>query len=359
MPWSGTPGMAAPGKPWTVPDADLLHSWTLSASASKSSSGRVTQSKSAASEQNSTPSQNRLLLQIASLRMCVTFFCASSQASTVQILPSSSAGAADALQPPVWSQTSSPSQNTPLAHSPWFGVLRMTSLTSSQLSSVQKTPSSTITGVPALQPPGTAGSQISSPSQNWLFEHSPLSGVLTTASATSSQVSTVQSTPSPSDGGMATQPDAGSALALVGSQLSIPVQNWPSSQALSSGVCEIVAVASSQASSVQLLPSSKPAGFAGTGMVQPTDGWQISTPLQKVESLQITSLGMLSTLSVASLHESAVHGMPSSNAIGMPGMQPDASPPDFTHCSAPSQYSPLSQTVWSWMFSTVFVTSLH
>jgi len=103
-----------------------------------------------------------------------------------------------------------------------FGAFTTTSAASSQESSVQATPSSITGGVPAWQ--SSTGSQTSAPSQKSPLSQRAAFGAFTTASATSSQESSVQATPSSTEGGVPGWQPA------TGSQVSTPLQKRPSSQ---------------------------------------------------------------------------------------------------------------------------------
>ena len=97
------------------------------------------------------------------------------------------------------SQVSAPSQNWLLSQNPLSGVCTTTSLVSSQVSAVQSTASVVLGGVPAWQ--SLTASQLSTPSQKRVLSQAALSGVWTTLSAASSQVSTVHPTLSVRVGG--------------------------------------------------------------------------------------------------------------------------------------------------------------
>ena len=113
-------------------------------------------------------------------------------------------------------------QNKPSSQRLAFALFTTTSPTSSQLSSVHTTPSSTETDVPASQPRAT--SQLSDPLQNKPSSQRLAFALFTTSSPTSSQLSSVHATPSSTETGVpASQPRATS-------QLSDPLQNKPSSQ---------------------------------------------------------------------------------------------------------------------------------
>ncbi len=83
----------------------------------------------------------------------------------MQPTPSSALGSALSWQSMVAWQVSTPVQNRLSSQLESLTVLTMTSLTSSQLSSVQPTPSSALGSALSWQP--EAGSQVSTPVQNW------------------------------------------------------------------------------------------------------------------------------------------------------------------------------------------------
>src|SRR5262245_24302363 len=68
---------------------------------------------------------------------------------------------------------------------------------------------------------------------------------------------------------------------LPATQVSAPSQTSPSSQASGCGVCTHPALASSQASAVQAIPSSQSGGAPG---LQPAVGTHVSTPSQNSPS---------------------------------------------------------------------------
>src|SRR5712691_11873134 len=105
----------------------------------------------------------------------------------------------------------------------------------------------------------------------------------------------------------------------VGSQVSTPLQNCPSSHAALLGVWSQESVCSLQESRVQAMPSSQLGGVAGT---QAVHGSQVSTPLQYSPSSHAELLGVWSQESVCSLQESRVQAMPSSQLGGVPGTHP-------------------------------------
>src|SRR5690606_24752864 len=98
------------------------------------------------------------------------------------------------MQPLSVLHVSSPSQNRPLSHTAWSGVWLQPCIPSSHASIVQAIPSSHCTGAPATQP--LTGSHSSAPSQKVPLSHTASFGAWTQASLTSSQLSTVQATPS-------------------------------------------------------------------------------------------------------------------------------------------------------------------
>ena len=104
-----------------------------------------------------------------------------------------------------------------------------------------------------------------------------------TVSVASSQVSTVQSTPSSVAGATPAWQSA------AASQLSEPLQNRPSSQAASEATAVHSALASSHASVVQSMPSSHSIAVPAA---QPVAVSQVSMPLQNMPSSQAESVGV-------------------------------------------------------------------
>ena len=150
-----------------------------------------------------------------------------------------------------------------------FGALSQLSVASLQVSSVQSTPSSQTTGVPAWQ--SSVASQVSTPLQYAPSSHSVLFGVLSQLSVDSLHVSSVQPTPSlQSTGVPATQ-------SLTALQTSTPLQYAPSSQLALFGVLSQLSVASLQLSTVQLTPSLQSTDVPAW---QSLTASQVSAPLQ-------------------------------------------------------------------------------
>src|SRR5690606_157408 len=124
---------------------------------------------------------------------------------------------------------------------------------SSQLSTVQSTPSSHSTGTPGWQ--SSTASQVSTPSQKAPLSHALSSASLEQLSESSSQKSTVHETPSSQTGAVAvTQP--------VAPHVSTPSQKTPLSHRASSGVVPQVFVVRSHRSMVQSTPSSQSASLS-------------------------------------------------------------------------------------------------
>jgi hypothetical protein len=105
---------------------------------------------------------------------------ASSQASSVQATPSSATGAVPAWQSRVALQVSAPSQNRPLSQLASLVAWTMMSDASSQASSVQPMPSLTAGAMPGWQ--SRAASQVSTPSQKRPSSQCASLGVWTRAS---------------------------------------------------------------------------------------------------------------------------------------------------------------------------------
>jgi hypothetical protein len=101
-------------------------------------------------------------------------------------------------------------------------------------------------------------------------------GAWVQAPATGLQPSVVQASPSSQEGGApARQP--------VALQVSAPLQKSPSSQAAATGAWAQAPVPGLQVSLVQETPSSQEGGAPGW---QPSEGSQVSAPLQKLPSSQ-------------------------------------------------------------------------
>jgi hypothetical protein len=127
--------------------------------------------------------------------------------------------------------------------------------------------------------------------------HKALLGLCVTTSIVSSQASTVHARPSFVSGGVPCwQPS-------VALHASTPLQNAPSLQALSLGVWSQLSVASLHASVVQPTLSLQ---IGGAPARQPFVVSQVSAPLQNCPSLQALLFGVWSQVSVASLHASVV-----------------------------------------------------
>src|SRR5512134_1502864 len=130
-----------------------------------------------------------------------------SQLSTVQATLSSTTSGIPAWQPRAGSHVSAPLQTSLSLHRLAVGTWD-TPLIGSQLSTVQAIPSSVRSGVPAWQP--RTGSQVSAPLQTSLSLHRLAVGAWVTP-LTGSQLSTVQATPSSTTSGIpAWQPRTGS-----------------------------------------------------------------------------------------------------------------------------------------------------
>src|SRR3989338_5877904 len=136
-----------------------------------------------------------------------------SHASAVHSLPSSHDSAprhSPLTQTSPTVQACVSSQFAPFA----AAALLTTPLGSAHESTVQALPSSVTSGTPATHPvvpsaPGAAGAQVSVPLQTRLSLHSPLTGVLTTESVSSSHESTVQDRSSERTGGGPRPPKPG------------------------------------------------------------------------------------------------------------------------------------------------------
>jgi hypothetical protein len=175
-----------------------------------------------------------------------------------------------------------------------------------QASTVQATPSEQSTVVPGWQ--SSTESQVSTPLQKAPSSQRVSSAVCTHWSAASSQVSTVQATPSEQS------TDVPGWQSSAGSQVSTPLQKAPSLQSASLGVWTHWSAASSQVSTVQVIPSeqSKAAGW------QSSAGSQISAPLQKAPSSQLAGSGVWTHWSAASSQASTVQATPSAQSMGAP-----------------------------------------
>jgi hypothetical protein len=327
--------VSAPSQNRPLLHAALLATWVIRSLASSQASvvqatlsattGGAPGRQPRAASHVSAPSQNRPLLQAASLVVWVTRSLASSHASVVQASLSVSTGAAPARQPRTASHVSAPSQNTPLPQAASLVVWVMRSFASSHASAVQATPSVSAGGAPGRQP--CTRSHVSAPLQNCASSQRAGTGVWITVSVSSSQVSAVQATPSSSTGGVpARQPRAPS-------QVSTPLQKRPSSQARSSRVWTAAPVTGSHRSSVQAMPSSVSGEKPGR---QPRSASQVSTPSQLRPLSQAAAWGVWSTARRASSQTSAVQATPSSTTGAAPGWHPISS----RQTSSPLQNEP-------------------
>src|SRR5205809_868703 len=244
---------------------------------------------------------------------------AGSQKSFVQGAPSSQASEVPGWQPLAESQVSTPSQRLPLSQwacvlqQPPIGLKEHSPVAWSQLSTVQISPSSQGTGMPAWHSP-VESLQVSTPlhaslSSHWAFElQQPSIGVLLHASVATLQASLVQTTPSSQLGGSPFTPRP-----VLGSHVSGPSQKTPSSQTtgcpmqlpplqvssvvqlLSSsqgavlGLLTQLPVSRSQLSSVQTLPSSQ---FGGGPPAQ-LPFLQASSVVQALAALQVVPVGFV------------------------------------------------------------------
>ncbi len=194
---------------------------------------------------------------------------------TVQMLPSSHGLLLNGFEQPVTGSQTSSVQFSASAQLLFFAGWSTVLLASLQLSSVQATPSLSVGAAFDTQP--APGTQLSVPVQNCPSSHSALFGVFAIVWEPSSHVSTVQAIPSSRFGtGFVLQPKPAT-------QISVPVQNSPSSHSECTGVCSTVSVASSHSSAVQLMLS-----FVTTSVPTwhvPVAGLQVSTPLQNSPSL--------------------------------------------------------------------------
>ncbi len=277
------PAMGARWHPRWGSQLSAVHTtWSSQSSASPLAQSPV------AGLQLSVPSQTLPLSQL--LRTWSQVCVATSQVSVVQALLSSQS-AFVLQQPPIGLK-----EHSPVA---W-----------SQLSTVQISPSSQGTGMPAWHSP-VESLQVSTPlhaslSSHWAFElQQPSIGVLLHASVATLQASLVQTTPSSQLGGSPfTQ------RPVFGSHVSGPLQKTPSSQTtgcpmqlpplqvssvvqlLSSsqgavlGLLTQLPVSRSQLSSVQTLPSSQFGGGPPTQL----PFWQASSVVQALPSLQLVPL---------------------------------------------------------------------
>src|SRR5213592_1139202 len=223
-----------------------------------------------------------------------------SQVSSVQVLPSSQLGAVPPTQLLLFtSHVSSPSQTFPLSQSasvvqqPGIGALTQP-MAASQESLVQTRLSLQSSCVPPWQP--ACGSQVSRPSQGFPLSHT--SGVpLWQAPVT---------------------------------QVSVPVQTSPSSQSASvvqqpaigafTQPPALLLAAGSQLSAVHTIPSSQVGAEPSTHV--PSCGLQVSRPLQKRPSSQVTAGVWLQTFWTVS-HVSVVQAslsLQSGSALQHPAM---------------------------------------
>jgi hypothetical protein len=202
-------------------------------------------------------------------------------------------------------------------------------LTGWHVSVVQPSPSSQLSGVPAVQMPAW---QVSSPLQTSASAHGvPLSTGVLAQPKTGSQPSVVQALPS-------SQSSAVPAVHTPPWQVSSPLQTSPSAHGVpfATGVF-VQPVSGSQVSVVQTLLSSQ---LSGAPAVQ-TPAWQVSSPLQRSPSVHGVpfATGVLEHPKMGS-QLSVVQTLPSSQSSGVPAVQAPA-----WQVSSPLQTSPSAHGV--------------
>jgi hypothetical protein len=257
-----------------------------------------------------------------------------SQPSTVHGLPSSQEGALPGLQVPAPSHASAPLQASPSSHGvPAPTGLEVQPSSASQATATHGFASVQVSGVPAWHDP--APSQVSAPSQaSPSAQEVPAGRGVKAQPVAGAQVSVVQACPSSQvGGGPAThEPEA--------LQTSAPLQASPSEQE-APGVTGawVQPSTASHASTVQGFPSSQAGGVPVTQAPAPL---QASAPLQALPSEQEApaATGAWVQPSAAS-QASAVHGLPSPQAGGVPVTQAPAA----LQVSAPLQALPSEQEV--------------
>jgi len=185
---------------------------------------------------------------------------------------------------PLASQRSTPLQATESVQKASLPVCTQTSLGASQRPVVQPMPSSQLGGVPAAQPVAV---QCSTPLQNLPSSQALSESEVVQPPAASLQESTVQAIPSLHTGGAEVTQPAALAPGALGSQASTPSQTRPSSQLEAEGVCTQASVAASQLSEVHAKPSSQ---LGAVPRRQPIAGSQVSTPLHMAPSSQSASV---------------------------------------------------------------------
>jgi hypothetical protein len=202
-----------------------------------------------------------------------------------------------------------------------------TPLVGSQLSSVHGLPSSTVTGVPAVQLPLW---QVSAPLQRLASAQlvPSTAGVWVTPSV-GEQASVLQGLPSST---LRVDP---AVHVPETSQVSLPLQALPSLHDVpaATGVC-VTPLAASQASVVQGLPSSTVGAAPAT---QAPLASQVSGPLQALPSPHdVPASTGVCVAPVAALHASVVQGLPSSTATWAPLAQVPAWQVSFCVQASPS-----------------------
>jgi hypothetical protein len=244
--------------------------------------------------------------------VCLTPLDASHE-SAVQGFSSSVGSGVPAAQVPVALHVSCPLQTVASSQAvPVPTGVCFTPATGSQLSAVHGLPSSVAGGVPGLHIPTW---QVSRPLHTVASSQAvPFVTAVWITPATGSHESAVHELPSSMAGGV---PAMHMPLAL---HVSWPSQTVASSQAVPAftGVC-VTPVVGAHESAVHGLPS---VVVGGVPAMQLPPALHVSCPLHTVASSQAVPVvtGVCFTPAIGS-HESAVQGLPSSVATGLPGVQ--------------------------------------
>ena len=280
----------------------------------------------------SEPLQTLLSEQLvpAAAGVCATPAIGSHE-SAVHGLPSSIVSGVPAAQRPPPSQSSVPLQTFASAQEEPFGVgVWLTPEAGSHASAVQGLPSSIVGGALATHAPEAL--HVSLPLQALPSEQDvPVATGVCRTPVFGSHESAVHGLPSSTVGAA---PDAQAPL----EHISAPLQALPSEHDVpfATAIC-VTPAAGSQASAVHGLPSSSAGGVPGAH----APAWHSSLPLQAFPSEHDVPLSGKCTTPSTGSHESAVHGLPSSSAGALPG----AHVPLALQVSAPLHALPSEQEV--------------
>ena len=283
----------------------------------------------------SAPLQNIPSSQSAWLGVCRTRLSTSSQLSIVQLIPSSKTSGIpypDSSQSNVISHFSAPLQKFPSSQYASFGIFIQVLFSSSQLSSVQKIGSPQSGAVPARQ--SNSISHVSTPLQKSPSSQFALFITFVKLWVVSSQTTSVQFIPSSSMFGVGAVPAWQSSVA---SQVSAPSHHNPLSQFPSFTKLSHESVVSLHESSVQPTPSLQVLVYPA--WQPPKLILQDSPPLHHRPSSQNKWFSVCTIISSTSSHQSSVQSKLSAVPGGVPAWQPKFA----SHVSAPLHHRLSSQ----------------